>query len=88
MTAGFVVYMSEFARTAKNTTLGWMVDNLDRVMARLRERGATFEDDDQADLKAEGGVASDPAMGKCSQAHQADLDIQAQPGRRSRCGRP
>ena len=66
MTAASVVYKSEFARTGEEHHLGWMVDNLDRVMAQLRERGVTFEDYDQADLKTEGGVASDPAMGKCA----------------------
>ncbi|MDQ2660859.1 MAG: VOC family protein [Actinomycetota bacterium] len=52
-----LVYESQFAGTAKSTTLSILTDDLDRDMAALRERGVTFNDYDFGDLKTVDGVA-------------------------------
>lgn len=54
----FLVYHTDNAGSAKNTQMGWEVDNLDREMEELRGRGVTFEDYDFPGLKTENGVAS------------------------------
>lgn len=40
----FEIYETENAGTAKNTQMGWLTDDLDAEMTRLRERGVVFED--------------------------------------------
>ncbi|HET7139564.1 MAG TPA: VOC family protein [Arthrobacter sp.] len=55
---GFLVYETENAGTAKNTQMGWAIDDLDREMAELRGRGVVFEDYDFPGLKTENGVAT------------------------------
>jgi catechol-2,3-dioxygenase len=52
-----LVYESQFAGTAKSTTLSILTDDLDRDMAALRERGVTFNEYDFGDLKTVDGVA-------------------------------
>jgi catechol-2,3-dioxygenase len=52
-----LVYESQFAGTAKSTTLSILTDDLERDMAALRERGVTFNDYDFGDLKTVDGVA-------------------------------
>ncbi len=52
------IYETPNAGTAQNTAMGWSVDDLDAVMARLRERGVVFEDYDFPGLKTENGVAT------------------------------
>ncbi|WP_455836908.1 VOC family protein [Pseudarthrobacter siccitolerans] len=54
----FLVYQTDNAGSAKNTQMGWEVDNLDREMEELRGRGVKFEDYDFPGLKTENGVAS------------------------------
>lgn len=54
----FLVYQTDNAGSAKNTQMGWEVDDLDREMEELRGRGVTFEDYDFPGLKTENGVAS------------------------------
>ena len=54
----FLVYQTDNAGSAKNTQMGWEVDNLDREMEELRGRGVTFEDYDFPGLKTENGVAT------------------------------
>lgn len=53
----FLLYETENAGTAKNTTMCWMATDLDAEMAELRGRGVTFEDYDFPGLKTENGVA-------------------------------
>lgn len=53
---GFLVYQTDNAGSAKNTQMGWEVDNLAREMEELRGRGVVFEDYDQPGLKTENGV--------------------------------
>jgi predicted enzyme related to lactoylglutathione lyase len=54
----FEVYETSNAGTAANTQMCFMTDGLDGDMARLRERGVTFEDYDFPGLKTENGVAT------------------------------
>jgi catechol 2,3-dioxygenase-like lactoylglutathione lyase family enzyme len=56
--SGFLLYETEYAGTARNTTMGWRVDNLDREMADLRAKGVVFEEYDMPGLKTVKGVAS------------------------------
>lgn len=51
-----LVYETQFAGTAQNTSLGLFTDDLDRDMAALRERGVTFNEYDLPGLKTENGV--------------------------------
>lgn len=53
---GFLVYQTDNAGSAKNTQMGWEVDNLAHEMEELRGRGVVFEDYDQPGLKTENGV--------------------------------
>jgi catechol 2,3-dioxygenase-like lactoylglutathione lyase family enzyme len=55
---GFLLYQTDNAGSAKNTQMGWEVDNLEQEMQDLRGRGVTFEDYDFPGLKTENGVAT------------------------------
>lgn len=52
----FTVYESEFAGTAKNTVMNWVVPDLHPEAARLRDRGLTFEDYDFGEIKTVNGI--------------------------------
>ncbi|VXC50074.1 Catechol 2,3-dioxygenase [Arthrobacter sp. 9AX] len=54
----FLVYQTDNAGSAKNTQMGWEVDDLEKEMADLRGRGVTFEEYDMPGLKTENGVAT------------------------------
>jgi catechol 2,3-dioxygenase-like lactoylglutathione lyase family enzyme len=56
----FFVYQTPNAGTAKNTQIGWMVDDLPASVAELRGKGVVFEDYDFPGLKTEDGVATMP----------------------------
>ena len=51
-----LVYETQFAGTALNTSFGLFTDDLDRDMAALRERGVTFNEYDLPGLKTENGI--------------------------------
>jgi catechol 2,3-dioxygenase-like lactoylglutathione lyase family enzyme len=53
-----LVYRSTGAGQARHTVAGFRVDDLDAVVAGLRERGVVFEEYDLPDLKTEGGIAT------------------------------
>ena len=53
----FDIYPTQFAGTGKHTLAGWSVDDIDKVMIDLRERGVTFEEYDFPGLKTVNGVA-------------------------------
>src|SRR5438552_665793 len=42
----FFLYPTQYAGTAQNTAAGWDVDDLEAVVAALRERGVVFEEYD------------------------------------------
>ncbi|TPV49399.1 VOC family protein [Pseudarthrobacter phenanthrenivorans] len=56
---GFLLYRTDNAGTAKNTQMGWEVDNIEREMEELRSRGVQFEEYDFPGLKTENGIATD-----------------------------
>ncbi len=53
-----VVYESVAAGQSRGTVAGFRVDDLDSVVAGLRERGVVFEEYDLPELKTENGIAS------------------------------
>ena len=53
----FLLYETQFAGTAQNTAMNWVVNDLDAEMADLRSRGVEFEEYDFPGLKTENGVA-------------------------------
>ena len=58
----FEIYETSNAGTAKNTQMGWVTDDLEAEMGRLRERGVVFEDFDVPGMKTVNGVAADEEM--------------------------
>jgi catechol 2,3-dioxygenase-like lactoylglutathione lyase family enzyme len=52
-----VVYESVAAGRSRGTVAGFRVEDLDSVVAGLRERGVVFEEYDLPDLKTEKGIA-------------------------------
>lgn len=58
----FEIYETSNAGTAQNTQMGWITDDLDAEMGRLRERGVVFEDYDVPGMKTVNGVATAPDM--------------------------
>ena len=52
-----LLYESVRAGQSRHTVAGFRVDDLDAVVAALRERGVAFEEYDLPDLKTEGGIA-------------------------------
>ena len=61
--AKIYVYETGNAGTAKNTSMCWLVSDIEATMTHLRERGVVFADYDFPGLKTENGVATDE-MGK------------------------
>ncbi|WOH20420.1 VOC family protein [Paenarthrobacter sp. GOM3] len=57
---GFFIYQTSNAGTAKNTQIGWMVDDVAAAVAELRDKGVKFEDYDFPGLKTENGIATMP----------------------------
>jgi catechol 2,3-dioxygenase-like lactoylglutathione lyase family enzyme len=53
-----VIYESVAAGQSRGTVAGFRVDDIDSVVAGLRERGVAFEEYDLPDLKTENGIAS------------------------------
>lgn len=58
--SNFTLYESEFAGTAKNTVMNWVVRDVPSNVARLRDRGVTFEEYDFGDFKTVDGIMTDP----------------------------
>jgi predicted enzyme related to lactoylglutathione lyase len=54
----FLLYPSQFAGTNKATSAGFTVDDVEETVAKLREKGVTFEEYDFPGLKTENGVAT------------------------------
>ena len=59
----FSLYQSDYAGTAKNTVMNWSVDDVRAEVARLRDRGVTFEEYDFGEVKTVDGIMSDPNGG-------------------------
>ncbi|TFD81005.1 VOC family protein [Cryobacterium fucosi] len=56
--AAFEIYETSNAGTARNTQMGWITDDLDAEMTKLRARGVMFEDYDIPGMKTVNGVAA------------------------------
>lgn len=62
--AQFAVYATQFAGIAQHTLMSWDVDDLNAVMAQLRQQGIVFEEYDMPGLKTVNGIAElGPARG-------------------------
>ena len=61
--SAFTVYESEFAGTAKNTVMNWVVPDLPAAVAKLRRNGVTFEDYDFGEIRTVDGIMTDPNGG-------------------------
>jgi catechol 2,3-dioxygenase-like lactoylglutathione lyase family enzyme len=59
--SAFTLYESEFAGTAKNTVMNWVVADLPAEVARLRADGVVFEDYDFGDFRTVDGIMTDPS---------------------------
>ena len=57
--ARFEVYETENAGTAKNTQMGWVTEDLDGEMAKLRAAGVEFLEFELPFMKTEHGVVDD-----------------------------
>ncbi|BCW70604.1 VOC family protein [Arthrobacter sp. NicSoilB8] len=57
---GFLLYQTPNAGTAKNTQIGWSVDDLPAAVEELRAKGVVFEEYDFPGLKTENGIATMP----------------------------
>lgn len=54
----FLVFPSGGAGSSRSTVMGFAVDDIEREVADLRERGVTFEEYDTPNLKTENGIAT------------------------------
>ena len=52
-----LVYPSQFAGTAQSTYMGFEVDDVEKAVGELRERGVVFEEYDMPGLKTVDGIA-------------------------------
>lgn len=53
----FLVYPSQFAGTAQSTCMTFEVDDVEKEVKELRDRGIVFEDYDMPGLKTVDGIA-------------------------------
>jgi catechol 2,3-dioxygenase-like lactoylglutathione lyase family enzyme len=54
----FFLYPTQFAGTAKNTAMGFEVDQIELVVNDLRSKGVEFEEYDMPGLKTNRGIAT------------------------------
>ncbi|MEO5779139.1 MULTISPECIES: VOC family protein [Arthrobacter] len=57
---GFLIYQTSNAGSAKNTQIGWIVEDIAAAVAELQATGVVFEEYDFPGLKTEGGIARMP----------------------------
>ena len=55
-TAGFLYPADDAAGTSKASQAFWLVDDLEKLMAVMRERGIVFEEYDLPDMKTDNGI--------------------------------
>jgi catechol 2,3-dioxygenase-like lactoylglutathione lyase family enzyme len=61
--AAFTLYESQFAGTAKNTVMNWVVDDVKGTVARLRGNGVAFEDYDFGEYRTVDGIMGNDEYG-------------------------
>lgn len=54
----FVVFPSPTAGSSPNTLAGWKVDDLEKEVAELKDRGVVFEEYDLPDFKTENSIVT------------------------------
>ncbi|HYK96152.1 MAG TPA: VOC family protein [Candidatus Dormibacteraeota bacterium] len=59
--SAFTLYESEFAGTAKNTVMNWVVADVPAEVGRLRSNGVELENYDFGDIKTVDGIMTDPS---------------------------
>jgi predicted enzyme related to lactoylglutathione lyase len=63
---GCFLYPTPNAGTSKASQAFWQVENIEREVAQLKERGVTFEEYDMPGMKTSGGIATAPDGGKAA----------------------
>ncbi len=58
--SAFTIFETPFAGTAKNTVMNWVVPSVGDAVARLRDRGVTFEEYDFGEFKTVDGIMESP----------------------------
>jgi catechol 2,3-dioxygenase-like lactoylglutathione lyase family enzyme len=71
----FTIYESEFAGTAKNTVMNWVIPDVRAEVARLRDRGVTFEEYDMGGYRTEDGIMVTPDGGATAWFKDGDGNI-------------
>jgi len=61
--SAFTLYETPFAGTARNTVMNWIVPDVHAAVARLRDRGVTFEDYDFGGFRTVDGILDTPDGG-------------------------
>ena len=56
--ATFALFPTPYAGTAQNTVMEWSVDDVEREVAELKERGVTFDTFDMEGVEWDGDVAT------------------------------
>jgi catechol 2,3-dioxygenase-like lactoylglutathione lyase family enzyme len=54
----FFLYPTQHAGTGQHTLGGWLVDDIEKAVAWMRDRGVTFEEYDFPGLKTVDGIAA------------------------------
>lgn len=62
----FLIYQTDNAGSAKNTQIGWGVEDVKKEVEELRSRGVVFEDYDMPGLKTENGIATMEGYGQAA----------------------
>ena len=75
--AAFTLYETPFAGTARNTVMNWVVRDVRAEVARLRDRGVTFEDYDFGEYKTVDGIMATPDGGATAWFKDADGNVVA-----------
>ncbi|MFN2487036.1 MAG: VOC family protein [Acidimicrobiia bacterium] len=55
-----LLYQTEAAGSAQNTSAGWTVTGIEAVMDEMRQRGVIFEEYDFGEMKTENGLLNIP----------------------------
>ena len=71
----FQLYPSSYAGTAGHTIGGWIVDDIESVVAELRARGVVFEEYDLPGLQTVDGIAELEGVERAAWFHDSEGNI-------------